>query len=1167
MAIQNFHSTASPLHGIHLIQASAGTGKTYTIATLVVRLVLERGLPIQKILVVTFTEAATSELRDRIRKRLQEALEILNGAKGDPIITELVRAQSQTEIATRRLKNALRGFDEAAVFTIHGFCQRMLQDNAFESGQLFDTELVADQYSLLREIAEDFWRLHFYAGDEALINHALRHKLSVEVFTDLLRSHIGKPFLRIIPELESLPVLAEIDARHAQLFAQVRTAWPRARAAVAELLIAPGLNKTSYKPATVSYLVAFMDDFFNRHRLESEALPSDFIKFGSAMLVEKTKKNMDTPRHVFFDLCQDFIDSAQQRLAAYEQHLIALKQELFKYAENQLKIRKQQRNILFFDDLLRNFHHALTRRGGHLLADKVQRQFPAALIDEFQDTDPLQYDIFNHIYARSTKAETVPPLLFLIGDPKQAIYSFRGADIFAYLQAVRKADSNYTLITNWRSSPALINALNAVFGQVARPFIFDEIAFQAAEAAKTDEHPGLPGAALHLWHITREMAGVDKNISKAWAENQIPELVAAEIVALLNADNGVAAADIAVLTRTNRQAQMMQEVLRKYRVPAVLYSRASLFASNEAVEIHRLLSALLEPQRADILRAALCTEMLGWNGNDLYRLEADERRWENLIERFRAYQDIWLRRGFMPMFRRLLLAEGVPAHLLTLADGERRFTNILHLGEVLQHAWVTQGHTPARLLQWLQERCARHAEEQDAFQLRLESDAHAVKVVTIHKSKGLEYPVVFVPFAWDGRARAQKATEFTFHPGSEADLVLDLGSAEQDSNRRRALEEEVAENLRLFYVAVTRAQFRCYVVWGAFNDADNAPPALLWHSGTSLNTLSDAEIRADLNALAPAEVIRVSTPALATALYQPSQEQSPPQLQARRFQRSLRAPWQVSSFTALLANATHDPDQSARQRLVENPEQDALVADNEEQPAFGDIANFPAGARAGEFFHALLENLDFRNPDQWQSLCQNYLARFGFAPEWLPCVHANLENILHTPLAPAGFCLADIESGQRLNELSFFYPVDKLDATALSEILAPAYGDLAPDFDFAQVQGFMRGFIDLVFVHDERFYVVDYKSNRLGSTPADYRTAQLTTAMRRHHYILQYHIYSLALHLYLQARLPGYQPDKHLGGVFYLFLRGMSADSGVFYAPAPLTALTVLAQSVCARDG
>jgi exodeoxyribonuclease V beta subunit len=383
-----------------------------------------------------------------------------------------------------------------------------------------------------------------------------------------------------------------------------------------------------------------------------------------------------------------------------------------------------------------------------------------------------------------------------------------------------------------------------------------------------------------------------------------------------------------------------------------------------------------------------------------------------------------------------------------------------------------------------------------------------------------------------------------------------LGSAEQDANRLLAKQEELAENLRLFYVAVTRAKYRCYIVWGAFNDADTAPPAHLWHDGASISTLNDADIRADLDNLATnaAGAIRISQPAFQQGLYQAPRDTAV-SLFARQPRRYLVSPWQITSFSGLLANQSRQENDMSWQQALELPEQDAFSdksaagkkhdADSNERT----IWTFPAGARSGEFFHAVLEHLDFTAPQN--HLSAQLLRRFGFEDEWQDSVDDALFNILHAQLPGANCCLADIPNSARLNELGFFYPIDNLNAKHLAQTLAPAYGGETPKFEFGTIQGMMRGFIDLVFVHDNKYYVVDYKSNYLGDSYEHYHAKALMGEMRKHHYILQYHIYTLALHHYLQNRLPDYDPDLHLGGVFYLFLRGMHPEhqSGIFFAP------------------
>ena len=643
--------------------------------------------------------------------------------------------------------------------------------------------------------------------------------------------------------------------------------------------------------------------------------------------------------------------------------------------------------------------------------------------------------------------------------------------------------------------------------------------------------------------------------------------------------------------RSNRQARLMQAALRERGVPAVLYSRESLFESREALELEQILVALLEVQRGDLLRAALSSEMLGWSGADLYRLEYDETQWESVLERFRGYHDAWLKRGFMPMFRTLLLEQNVPRRVLAYRDGERRLTNLLHLGEVLQQAWVGQAHTPLRLCRWLQERRARHAEEQEEYQLRLESDAEAVKLVTIHKSKGLEYPVVFVPFAWETKFNACTADSFTFHDPADGHLTLDLGSGAQKSHRIHALREELAESLRLFYVAVTRAKHRCYVIGGAFNNTLAKPckeavvPALgwLWHDRRDPADLPDHRLRRDLEHLAqsaPGKIL-VQVPKYSSQPYRPHGGESAP-LHARPFRGRIGTPWQISSFTALLTQNT--PDSKRWLAVAEQPEQDALAAADTLPPfdlvaersatlslpryrstaqeplsvpraPYTDLRDFPKGARAGEFFHSVLEHSDFLPAAREQRAAQvkRGLRRFGFDAQWQETVCELLERVLATPLRAHGetFTLGGLEPAARLNELAFYYPLAGLTPEALNTVLAAAYGGVSPDLEFADLEGFMKGFIDLVFYHAGRYYLVDYKSNFLGEDATAYEPSNLVTVMRRHHYVLQYHLYLVALHRYLESRLADYDPQRDLGGVFYLFLRGMDParpDQGVFYA-------------------
>ena len=1086
-----------PLNGINLIEASAGTGKTYTISTLFIRLLLEKKLTIDKILVVTFTEAATEELRDRIRKRLRDTLlAFQNNESEDKIIIGLLNKYPDRKTIIVNLINAIRSFDEASIFTIHSFCKQMLQDNAFASGVLFDVELITDQNYLLCEIVEDFWRQHFYNASQLFLDYALEngYKNPASLLTNLNYGH-----LNIIPQFK----LTELDTTQFQTaFLAAKQAWNQQD--IQDLLVnSKSLNKNKYR--NIPLWCNELNIFFQSSTIN---LPAKFIKFTSSELAASVKKGQTAPKHEFFDLCDILYSCQTDLLQAFDQHLLALKVKLFVITKQKLTQKKQQYNIQSFDDLLFNLHKALTSSNGHNLANTIRNKYQVALIDEFQDTDPIQYDIFHTIYA-------INSTLFLIGDPKQAIYSFRGADIYTYLIASEDADNRYTLATNWRSESDLINAINLLFTQRTNPFLFENIKFIPVSAPP--DKPITNTACLYLWYVPRSLAKANKIINKSWANQNIPKAVSYEIAKLLQSEmlidkKPIVAGDIAILVRTNRQAIQIQRTLTKFGIASVLYSRESLFDSHEIMEIKRILLAIAEPNREGLIKAALTTDIFGISGNKLHNLMADDKQWQIKLNHFQHYHFLWQRFGFIKMYRTVLLQEQVQTHLLSFPDGERRLTNILHIGEILQQVAVQQKLGMIRLCQWLEQ---AHEEEE----LHLESDEKLVKIVTIHKSKGLEYPIVFCPFVWDGALHSKKAKQFVFHNGTE--LTLDLGSSEQEQHRVQAEKEEQAENLRLFYVAVTRAKYRCYLIWGAFKDTGKSALSHLLYPDIEREADSQfIQILQDLVAKSN-RTIQISELPLEPVTYQRPIDKSE-RLQARKFTGKIDKTWQVSSFSTL-SNHNYQPE---REHISKS--------DN-------DIFNFPKGVTTGLFLHSLLENLDFNQPDE--DLIQQHLIKFGFDVErWLPTVIELISKVLNVPL---GSCsLSQINQQKRLNELEFYYPLSKITNFGLQEIFPDK---LISNID--SVRGFMKGYIDMVFEYEGKYYIIDYKSNMLGNQQEDYHWQQLYKVMVREDYILQYHIYSIALHRYLAYRLPDYNYATHFGGVYYLFLRGMQWDSkyGIYW--------------------
>ena len=1171
---EDFDLLNAPLEGTNLIEASAGTGKTYAISGLFLRLVLEKNLSVNEILVVTFTEAATEELKDRIRTKLREGAEAFaTGHSTDPFLKGLRTKHRNRDVAYRHLREALRAFDQASIFTIHSFCRRMLYENAFESGCLFDTELVSDQENLKKEIVEDFWRRHFYQAPSLFVHYAIYRNLSPDSLLLLLGNKIAQPYLKIIPQLKP-PESSPQEEAFRVSFKGVCQAWQRSKAEVTQILRGhEGLNRNKYKKTHVALWLHKMEDYL-ASKGNDPALFQGFEKFTSKEIQGAAKKNSAPPTHPFFDLCQDLKEKQEALERVFDQRLLWLKEELFYYTHRELSRRKEEQNIQSFDDLLFKLHRALKKRGGEELARALRKKFKAALIDEFQDTDPIQYGIFKKVFY------TGGSTLFLIGDPKQAIYGFRGADIFAYMAAAGDVTRKYTLAENWRSEAGLVTAVNAVFSNADQPFLYDRIAFQTTVPATRQEAEPLRlgahrQAPFQLWFLAADdETGPSKPMNKALARERISRAVAAEISRLLRLGRRMKAllgkrpleeGDMAVLVRRNADALLMQAALSALNIPSVLCTTENLFDSHEAMEMERLLAAIVEPNGDIRLRAALTTDVMGLRGEGLESLLADETRWETWLVKFKRYHDMWDKHGFIRMFRRLLLEEDVLSRLMSFADGERRNTNLLHLSEVLHEASVGKKLSSAGLLKWLSDQRDEHTRPTEEHQLRLETDEKAVRLVTIHKSKGLEYPVVFCPFSWDGSRVGRSRQPFTFHDeGDNMRLTLDLGSPEVEDHLVLAEKEQLAENLRLFYVALTRAKSRCYAVWGRFKDAETSAPAYLLHqprpwAGENrlkvieerFNGLSDACVLRELETLQTKTrgAIRLCDMPLGQGrAFSPSLFGQRAALTCRRFSGNIDRSWQISSFSSLVSGHSKKADLADRdQTTVEAPSLD-------EEPS--GIFAFPMGTKAGTCMHHILEHLDFtqEDPSEMKGLVKDALREFGFEPTWCDTLCTMLKKVFSAPLDPLreNFTLSHIGNEKRLNELEFYFPLQSISPKKLRSVfqkhrspgLREDFPEQVEQLHFAPVTGFMKGFIDLVFQFQGRFFLVDWKSNLLGTKVQDYDQEALAGAMEEHFYILQYHLYALALHQYLRLRLPDYRYEKHFGGVYYIFLRGVAPEMG-----------------------
>ncbi|EMC8494845.1 exodeoxyribonuclease V subunit beta [Klebsiella pneumoniae] len=1135
-----------PLIGERLIEASAGTGKTFTIAALYLRLLLglggeaayPRAISVEELLVVTFTEAATEELRGRIRSNIHELrIACLRGESDNPLYSALLAEIADKDDAAKTLLLAERQMDEAAVFTIHGFCQRMLSLNAFESGMLFEQQLIEDESRLRYQACADFWRRHCYplTRDIAAVIHDVWKGPR-----DLLRS-LDRWLQGEAPQLKSPPAPNETLAeRHQQIIARIDSLKQQWREQVGEIegvLENSGLDRRKFNRGNQGKWMEKVNAWAQEETL-SYQLPDALEKFAQSFLLERTKAGGEPPVHPLFSAVESLLASS---LTLTDLVLARAMVEI----RDAVAREKRRRGELGFDDMLSRLDEALRGDSGETLASAIRQRFPVAMIDEFQDTDPQQYRIFRRIWRR--QPETA---LLLIGDPKQAIYAFRGADIFTYMKARGDVAAHYTLDTNWRSSPGMVGSVNRLFSLSDNPFMFHEIPFLPVKAAAknkglrfTVDAADVP--AMNVWLMPGDTVGSGdyQTFMAQLCATQIRDWLSAgqRGRALLwrgETSRPVQASDITVLVRNRLEAAQVREALQTLGIPSVyLSNRDSVFETLEAQELLWLLQAVLAPERENTLRSALATSMFGLTALDIENLNQDEQAWDALVEEFSEYRQIWRQRGVMPMLRALMTARHIAENLLATRGGERRLTDILHISELLQEA-ASQLESEHALVRWLAQHIAEPDSNAASQQMRLESDKHLVQIVTIHKSKGLEYPLVWLPFI----ARFRKQDQAFYHDRETFAAVLDLGQDEASLELAEA--ERLAEDLRLLYVALTRAVWHCSLGVAPLSsrksgNSDFHLSALgrLLQAGEAMDAAGLAARLADfchgdIALQRPGELDLTPWQAPAATI---------PRLSARELQRRIADDWRVTSYSGLQQHGF-----SGGQDLLPRLDVDAAgVGEVVEEPQLTPH-QFPRGAAPGTFLHSLFEELDFTQPvpEGWMA---EKLQLSGFDAQWAPVLTDWLGGVLKTRLPGPDIALNQLAARDKQVEMAFYLPIAQLLTAERLDALIRQYDPLSadtPPLDFRQVRGMLKGFIDLVFRHEGRYYLLDYKSNWLGEDREAYTRPAMEQAMRAHRYDLQYQLYSLALHRYLRHRLADYDYDRHFGGVIYLFLRGMDGQEG-----------------------
>ncbi|MFO7993659.1 MAG: exodeoxyribonuclease V subunit beta [Marinobacter sp.] len=1202
-----------PLRGSQLIEASAGTGKTFTLALLYVRLVLGHrtaeeplgeGIMPPNLLVVTFTEAATKELRDRIRARLTEAAALFavdpdtvdtSEIAKDPLVNLRNACPAADWPACRRkLLLAAEWMDEAAVSTIHGWCNRMLSEHAFDSGSLFRQTLETSQTELLDNVVRDYWRTFIYPLPTELMGEVLDNWKTPESLRQSVRNLL--PHVDALPVPERDPVAAAENAKNQRedRLRELKAPWPAWCDELDALLAETAKRKPKPLHGTTKNSIQKAVDLLREWATTDAAEPHEFLtskrtkgfdSLEADAFAEKWTGDDEPPHHPAMDAVAELKPALKAMPVA--------KPDILNHAAcwiaRRLDSEKQRLASMGFDDLLTRLDEALGGPQGERLAETIRRQFPVAMIDEFQDTDPVQYRIFDRVYRVARNDQDTS--LLMIGDPKQAIYGFRGADIYTYLDARRAVSSRtYTLGTNFRSAIAMVDGVNRVFAQADQilpegAFLFraggdNPLPFNPVDAKGTDRQwcvQGQPQPPLTFWTLADE-----RHIAKEAGREAMADACSAEIARLLNlgqaGEAGFSAEGepieslrpehIAILVNKRGEADAVRQALSLRGIRSVYLSdRNSVLQSAQALELLQWLQACAEPGQLSLIRAALATPTMGLAYQDLDRLLSDENALDREINRFQGYRELWQKQGVLPMLRRLLMDYEVPAKLLAGPDGERGLTDILHIAELLQQD-SQQLDGEHALIHHYTEMLRESDDEDEHRTMRLESDAGLVKVVTVHKSKGLEYPLVFLPFATEFREEKPNQAFIKYHDDNGK---LQISLEPDEETLARADRERLGEDIRKFYVALTRSR---HATWVGAAGIRGWRQSGLGHLAGPAASDEDVDLTPFLTAMASGE------PAIEVApVPEPGEDvyvgEAEPELgKALEPVRAARENWWIASYSAItygarsgfgedFAPASEDAEQENLREEDESAGIDTTA--DAKGPLPFNRHSFPKGAGPGTFLHDILEwcaAQGFRRVADEPAELHELLERRCKLRNWSDWADT-LKTWVHTlitmdiPLPDNGqtCTLSGLETLRP--ELEFWFESHQVNTRAMDVAVRQLTlnGENRPEAHETTFNGMLKGFIDLVFEHKGRYYVLDYKSNFLGEDDQAYVTDAMKEKILENRYDLQYVIYLLALHRLLKSRLPGYDYDTHVGGAVYLFLRGCDAPGAGAFTDRPDRAL------------
>ena len=1226
---------AFSMDGGNLIEASAGTGKTYCIQTLFLRLVVEQGIEVKNILVVTFTDAATKELRDRLRSILQKFQQYcdknLPEEDGDydriskVYELELCGSTGKRDIDKERdyrVRCALLDFDESPISTIHGFCSKVLSRYAFECGHDFDAELSGNTDSMVHDICDDWWRKNTYNASG--VDRGAVNGLSLNNIKQAVKQYIKKPDSILLPELGGFDSTVTVMRNKAS---DIAMWWRENSSAIKDELLASrdkGFLDNNYVVNYPAQLDLACEDLeknsdeilrllalYKRDQIQNKSIAVE----GKTATGRQKKKNWSPGK-----ITKEFLGQTKEFGESVKVLSTAKLREAIICITDTYHNKREEMHVMSYDDLLLNLRNALRadRDSSGLLVNALRDEYQVALIDEFQDTDPVQYEIFKTVFIDGKRP------VFLVGDPKQAIYKFRNGDIFTYYAAQKEIeqDRHYTLSCNYRSEENLISGLNTIFGdqQEHIAFLNKNIGYVGDLTAKGKS----PSASLliggkeddnpfHIWYY-RNVGDLAVGSGQAPFRQQVYAGVAEEIVSLLQDEKMTISgrrlkpSDFAVLVLVHTDAQAISAELSTRDVPAVRQSNGNVFDSIEASDMYLFINAMVNPGDLSALFSVLATDLSAYTEDEIYRLRNGDtvdcinkygddfglHAVEDIVNCFTEGHERWVKGSFIEGFNYISDKIGVKGYLMSHENGERRLTNLIQLEELIHDAVLQKDMGIQITLNWLLLQLdSETREEDDAQEMRLESDRDAVQIMTVFKSKGLEFPIVFAPTLWRSKKpHSAMATEYHQPTDSEdvPPIILDLD--ENKEGKVISIREQEEEYIRLLYVASTRAVHRTYLVWGDMDDK-HCNPAIKHVLSNGKLDLDECVAKAaeehgddefEINKGAVRIVVRnAGTEQLTNTYTEVAGVIDSKSLKTLDANYSSELYVDKSYGHTSFSGIAPEHETASSLEVVVDAEYTPYESEVTDDSAKNiDIFNFVAGAKTGTCWHSIFETLDFMATDKEVRLAVNraldmFRLSKGQTEEMIQrkrdVVFEMVKGVLNIEL-PCKCKLADITVDKKLAEMEFNFSLplwdesvkgsDKLGrrTTDIVEVLNKHWSDDPTKEEFLDrisqwnkqiPQGFMTGFIDLLFEYDGKYYIIDWKSNRCGGTPAGFSAEGLCSEMAHSTYFLQYLIYAVALHHYLRGSIVDYDYDTHFGGAIYVFLRGynVSPDNGIYFDCPP----------------